>query len=406
MPDTTDAPATTTARVVQRHSLPVRYALADAKAFGIDTARIDELRRRAHREIDEGSLPSCQLALARNGRLLLDETIGDAAPNSRYLVFSATKGVIAGAIWLLVGERALHWSDRVTTFMPEFAANGKGAVTVEQLLTHTSGFPTAPFNPLDATTSAARAKRFEEWKLNWEPGTRFEYHPTSAHWVLAEIITRASGTDYREFVRTRLFEPLGLSRFALGEPPERQADVNDVVATGEVPTPEDFEEQLGVRINLADYLGEVTQENLLQFNRADVRAVGVPGAGGISTAADIALYYQGILHNRDRLWDPAVIKAGTDVAIDLPDPIFGRPAHRSRGLVVAGDPPAAQFRGFGLGASPRTFGHNGAGGQVAWVDPASGISFCYLTNGLDADPIRVAKRGIGLSSRASACAIG
>jgi CubicO group peptidase (beta-lactamase class C family) len=374
MPDTTDAPATALQRVVKRHTRPVRYALADAKAFGIDTARVDELRVRAQREIDDGLLPSCQLALARNGRLLLDETIGAAVTDSRYVVFSITKGVIAGAIWLLVGERTLHWSDRVTTFIPEFAANGKGSVTVEQLLTHTSGLPTAAFDPLDGGTSAGRVKRFEQWQLDWEPGTRFEYHPSSAHWVLAEILTRVSGTDYRDFVRRRLFEPLGLSSFRLGEPPDHQHDVNELVIVGDAPTPEEIEKETGRRVTLAE--NDLEAEALMQYNRPDVRAIGVPGVGGISTAADVALYYQGMLHNRDRLWDPAVIKAGTEVATDLPDPITGRPSHRSRGLVVAGDPPAAQARGFGLGLSPRAYGHNGARGQVAWVDPASGISFC------------------------------
>ncbi len=381
----------------------VRYARAEPSEFRMDPAKLDELILRAHREIDDGLLPSCQLAVAKNGRLVLFETIGAAAPNSRYVIFSMTKGVIAGAIWLLVGEGLLGWNDRVADLIPEFGAHGKQEVTVEQLLTHTSGFPTAPLKPTDGATSAGRVARFAQWRLNWPPGLQFQYHPTSAHWVLAEIIERVSGTDYRQFVHDRIFAPLALDGFALGEPPERQGDINDLVAVGEPPTADALAAVFGRRVDLTAMQGEVTTEALLDFNRPEVRAVGVPGGGGISNAADIALYYQAILHNRDKLWDPAVIAAGTEAIVDLPDPLLGMPAHRSRGLMVAGDPPQAQLRGFGHGVSPRTYGHDGAGGQIAWVDPVSGISFCYLTNGLDQDILRQARRSIGLSSRAAAC---
>ena len=384
----------------------VRYGLADPREFGVDPAKLAELRARAHREIDAGLLPSCQLAVARHGRLVLFETLGDARPASRYVIFSMTKGVIAGAIWLLVSEGRLRWDDRVVDTIPEFGTNGKDVVTLEQLLTHTSGFPTAPLNPLKGVTSAGRCERFAQWRLNWEPGTRFEYHPTSAHWVLAELIERVSGTDYREFVQQRIMQPLGLTTFQLGTPPDQQGDVNDLVSVGEPPTPDELEAAIGIRIDLADLVGEVTTQALLELNRPESRAVGLPGGGGISTAADIALYYQGVLHNRDKLWDQAVIDAGTEPIVDLPDPIRGMPAHRSRGLMVAGDPPDAQMRGFGYGLSPRTYGHDGAGGQIAWVDPDSGLSFCYLTNGLDANVLREARRTLGLSSRAATCVAG
>jgi CubicO group peptidase (beta-lactamase class C family) len=64
------------------------------------------------------------------------------------------------------------------------------------------------------------------------------------------------------------------------------------------------------------------------------------------------------------------------------------------------------MRGFGHTQSAGTFGHNGAAGQLAWADPESGLSFCYLTNGRDLHPIREARRSVGISSRAAACAAG
>lgn len=384
---------------------PDRYTVVGAEDVGIDPDRLAAVVERAHREVDRGLLPSCQLAVARDGKLALFETIGAARPMSRYVVFSCTKGVVAGAVWLLMSDGALDVSTRVAEIVPEFGTNGKDVVTVEQLLTHTSGFPTAPLDLMKDTTRQARLDRFASWRLNWEPGTRFEYHPTSAHWVLGEIVERLSGTDLPTFVHRRIAQPLGLQTLRLGEPPERQGDINELVAVGEPPTATELEAVLGIPgIDYATLVGEVTQDALLAFNHPVVRAQGVPGGGGISTAADLALYYQGLLHDPGGLWDPDVLTDGTRrVRCDLPDPIRGNPSHRSLGLTVAGDPPDAILRGFGHGQSPRTFGHDGAGGQIAWADPDSGISFCYLTNGLDAHVLREARRKIGLSSRVSAC---
>jgi CubicO group peptidase (beta-lactamase class C family) len=380
------------------------HDLVDPAEVGVDRQRLDDLTERAHREVDSGLLPSCQIALAKDGQLITFETIGDASPDSRYVIFSCTKGVTAGAIWLLMSDGTLDVTTRVAEIVPEFGTNGKDSITVEQLLTHTSGFPHAPLNIAKVTTREARLAQFSAWRLNWDPGTRFEYHPTSAHWVLGEVIQRLSGTDIRTFVDERIAPTLGLRALKVGEPPDRQDDINTLVAVGEPPTAEELEKATGmVDIDLSALVGEVTQEALLGFNNPVVRAQGAPGAGGISTAADLALYYQGLLHNPGGLWDAEVLADGTTrVRCDLPDPIRGNPAHRSLGLTIAGEPPDALLRGFGHGQSPRTFGHDGAGGQIAWADPDSGLSFCYLTNGLDADVIREARRKIGLSSRAVA----
>jgi CubicO group peptidase (beta-lactamase class C family) len=381
--------------------------VTDPASVGIDPARIDDLRERARREVDSGLLPSCQLALAKDGELVLFETIGDAVPGSRYTIFSMTKGIVGGAIWLLVGEGKLRWDDRVSDLIPPFATNGKDAITVEQVITHTGGFPQAPLPPLEGLTSEGRCARFERWRTVWEPGTRYQYHPTSAHWVLAELIERVSGTDYRTFIHDRIVAPLGLSTFGLGHATDATAPGpvrgNELVAVGELPTPEELEQVFGAAIDLAEFQGEVTTEALLAFNHPDVQAVGVPGGGGVCTAADIVTYYQGVLRNSGDLWDPATLEQATVPFVELPDPILGMPAHRSYGLVVAGDAPDAQKRGYGHGQGPRTFGHNGAGGQLAWADPDSGISFCYLTNGLDEHLIRQARRGIGINTKAAAC---
>jgi len=374
--------------------------VADPAELGLDAEALEALFTRVQQDVDAGRLPSCQLALARAGRIAVWRAFGDAPVESRYVMFSATKAVVAGAVWILIGEGLLDITLPVAAVIPEFAPNGKDAITVEQVMLHTSGFPRAPFNALDWDDRERRLARFSKWRCNWEPGTRYEYHPTSAHWVLAEIIERCTGGDFRVFIRERILDPLGLVGLQIGVPVDEQGDINDLVLTGENATPDELEAAIGVR---SLPLTEVTPDALMSFNRAEVRAVGVPGGGGVTTAADLALYYQALLSDPAGIWKPEVLADVTgNVRNRLPD-YLGVPANRSLGLVIAGDDGKASVRGLGHTVSPRAFGHNGAGGQIAWADPETGLSFCYLTNGLDQHVIREARRTTGIASRAANC---
>ncbi|MDX2167320.1 MAG: serine hydrolase domain-containing protein [Deltaproteobacteria bacterium] len=379
-------------------------------ALGIDADKLEALFTRAEREVRDGLLPSMQIAVARHGRVAAMRTIGRvarggvtaaAADDTLYVIFSATKAITASAAWLLIAAGRLRLDARVTELIPEFGDNGKGAVTVEQLFTHTSGFPHAPFDALDWDDRRARLERFRSWRLNWEPGTRFEYHPTSSMWVIAELVERAADMPFRDFVRQRIALPLGLPDLWVGLPAEQQARVADLVPAGEAPRDEELR---GLGFPIIP-VGEVTEDALLSFNRPAVRAVGVPGGGGITTAADLALFYQALLHGGlpggATVWQPQTLAMARQVRSGaLRDPYFRQLANRGLGIIVAGDTASRTFRGFGHVGSPLTFGHNGAGGQLAWADPESGVSLAYLTNGLDRHPLRQARRGVGISSRA------
>lgn len=375
--------------------------VADPKQFGIDPAKLDGLLDRASREVHDGLLPSAQLAVARDSRLVASAAFGLADCSTRYVVFSATKALVASAVWILIGEGRLDPAWRVAEVIPEFGTNGKDKVTIEQVMLHTSGFPHAPMPPSLWLDRAGRVERFGSWRLNWEPGTRFEYHPTSAHWVLAELIARSSGQDHRAFVAERVIRPLGLTELDLGIPKEDQHGIADLVAVGAPPTEEEMEAAIGLRVVPPT---EVTTDNLLVFNTSEARLAGVPGAGAIGTAAGLALFYQALLHNPGGLWNPELLADVTGhVRNTFPDPLTGVPANRSLGLVIAGDDGKANLRHYlGRSVSPRAFGHAGAGGQIAWADPATGLSFAYLTNGLDAHVLREGRRGVALSSRAGA----
>lgn len=370
----------------------------------IDRAIVDKLLERAGREVDEGLLPSVQIALARDGEIVVEEAFGHATPDTRYCIFSATKPFVASVVWTLMADGRIDVSRPVVDYFPEFAGEGdsaaaKSAITVEQVMLHTSGFPSAPLGPPDWSDRRTRIARMASWRLNWAPGSRYEYHPTSAHWVLAEIIDRVTGGDYRDQVEKRITAPAGLPRI-LGLAPERQDGIADLVLVGQPATPDELEAVFGVTELPAT---EVTDDVVLRFNDPETRAVGVPGGGGFARARDLALFYQELLHNTNGIWDPGILADATGrVRNTLPDPA-GVPANRALGVIVAGDDGLSNIRGLGRTVSPLAFGHNGAGGQLAWADPATGLSLGYVTNGYDRHQVREPRRGTAISSIAATC---
>lgn len=328
---------------------------------------------RARRDVDEGLLPSVQLAVGYDGELVLDETFG-ASAESRYVTFSVTKAFVGGLAWQLIGEGLLSDATRIADVVPEFAGNGKQDVSVAHLLTHTAGFPRAPMRPEEGADRAARVERMATWRMDWPAGTQTEYHATSAYWALVEVLDRITGSDFRSEFADRVAGPLGLS-MTLGGGVD---GVMPVVAVGDA----------GDGATLGDHVKETGEQFLLRFNEPEVLAAGVPGAGGVARAADVALFYQQLLHNKAGVWrDDVRTDVTSNVRNTLVDPLFRVPANRTLGLVVAGDDGNELSRGFGRGNSPQSFGAQGVGGQIAWADPTTGLSFCYLTNGLDADVV-------------------
>ena len=364
-------------------------------------AAIAKLVARARREIDEGLLPSCQVAIGYGGEVVHFEALGRATTASRYATFSCTKVVVASAIWQLLGEHKVAIHTRIAELIPEFARHGKEAITVEQLLTYRAGIPRALLSRPGWVDRSIRLDEMAEWRLEWAPGTRYEYHYTSAHWLLAEVIERVTGQDFRQVIRERICEPLGMTRSQLGVPPAEQGDVERIVLAGEPATPVELLAAWGVPELFA---GEVNDKALSDYNDdPDALAAGVPGGGLVSTAADLATYYQALIHNPGGLWDPAWLVEGTQhIRVRDPDILMGgRPANRTLGAIVSGDDGASHNRGFGRTVGPRAFGHGGVAGQIAWADPDSGISFAYLTNGRDRHLVREARRVVALSSLAA-----
>jgi CubicO group peptidase (beta-lactamase class C family) len=385
------------------------------ESVGIDPEALEALFERAEKEVREGTLPSVQIAVAREGRIAGMRTFGravfggreaEADDDSLYCIFSCTKAITSAAAWLLIQEGKLSVEERVCEIVPEFGTHGKDAVVVEQLFTHTAGFPAAPFQPAAFLDRDRRLDYFAKWRLNFEPGSRFIYHPSSSMYVIAELIERRSGLSYHDFVRQRIALPLGLPDLFVGLPDAEHGRAADIEHRGEELTDADYE-KLGFPKPPET---EVTEEAVQGFNRAEVRRAGIPGGGAFTNAHTLALFYQGLLSGGRTaegapIWKPETLAMARRIRNpELTDIVFGKRANRGLGLIIAGDEDRT-YRGFGHTNSDDAFGHGGAGGQIGWADPATGISVGYCTNGFDRHAIRQARRGIGISSRAAACAL-
>src|SRR5262245_24787835 len=305
--------------------------LASPASVGIDPAKLELLLRRTRLDVGPGRLPSAQIALARAGRLVAFETLGDAKPDTRYVLQSAGRPVIAAAVWKLLGEGGIEFDARVADVIPEFGTNGKESVTIRHVLTHTGGFPMAPLGFPTMKDRAARLAAFSRWRLDWPPGSQLEFHLTSAAWVIAELVERTTGKTLREYLRDEIARPLGLT-LALGVPVAEQGDVARFVATDAPPG--SF---------------EVDPWGPLYLHAPEVLPAGQPSHSVVATAADIALLFQALYHSG--LWRPEAVAEGTRAQVDMKlVGGYGAVGAQTRmGLYVhlAGPPTA----------SPATFGH-------------------------------------------------
>lgn len=266
-------------------------------------------------------------------------------PDHRILLTSVTKPVTALQVMQLVERGLLDLHAPVAAVIPEFAANGKEQVTAWHLLTHTSGIDQAAntaetdapaMTPADHLRTACAAA------LTFEPGSRWEYC-SPGFWVLAELVTRLSGSHYTAQLETAITGPLGLAdtRYEPGEAlPERWGG--------------------------ADAAG---YEHLA----SQVRRLCYPAGGIVGTASDLALLGRCLLDggrtaDGGRLLGPAALAAlGRQTATGA---YQGRPVTWGLGW---------ELGGCGDLQSRSTLFHYGGSGTGFWVDREQGLTVALLT---------------------------
>ncbi|RZT77304.1 CubicO group peptidase (beta-lactamase class C family) [Micromonospora violae] len=294
------------------------------------------------------------------------------------VVFSCTKGILAICAYLLAQQGRLDLDAPVTRYWPEFGQHGKAHIPVRWLLTHQAGLPALDRQlTLDEVLSWDPViTAIEAQAPLWEPGTAHGYHSMTYGWLVGEVIHRITGQLPGAFFADTLAGPLGL-RTWLGLP----AGERDTVAWGLAPPPdpdpfEDPVAERGITMGGA-FAFPADADGLVSFNDDAIRAAGVPGAGAVSTADGLARLYAACVSGLQG--GPLLAAASVDDAVVV----------RSRGQQRHGPPDTGQRWGTGflLHSPParpllgeRSFGHDGAGGNLAFADAEHQVGFGYVIN--------------------------
>ncbi len=332
---------------------------------GMSAARLEQAAGILAREVQEQRVLAASLIVARRGTIVLHKGFGRRSqesnspavtPDTIFLLASISKPVTACALMLLVERGLVSLDDPVSRYLPEFKGEDRAGVRVRDLLSHTSGLP----DMLPENTALRRehaplsefVKRTFTTPLLYAPRTGFRYQSMGVL-LAGEIVERVSGTRLRDFEKREIFDPLGMKNSALGMGGRK---ISDTAWCQESP--------------------RANSEDLQSFgaNSPYWRDMGHPWGGMHSTTLDLAILLQAFLNGGayagTRVFSPATVAAMTrdqNAALHAP---WGL------GWGLAG---SSVWAYFGELVSPRTFGHCGATGTVAWADPERKLLCVILT---------------------------
>jgi len=313
------------------------------------------------------------LADARSGRPWIEST--------PVVVFSVTKGLVAMLAYRLVEAGLLDLDAPVARYWPEFAEAGKGGITVRQVLSHRAGLPVidAELTLDEALSWDPVCRALEAQRPLWAPGGAHLYHAKTFGWLAGEVIRRITGLTPGQFWRREFGDPLGL-RTWIGIPESEMASVartempRDFGEPGTIPT-DPVVLRAGTLNGTYPFPGVGSE---VTFNQPAIRRAELPGGNGISTASSLARAYAACIGEVDGLrllidasLDDALIERSAGAQWNEPPDEGG--LRWGTGFMLA-SPPWQPMLG------PRSFGHDGAGGQLAFADPDRGLAFAYVTN--------------------------
>ncbi|MBU6281609.1 beta-lactamase family protein [bacterium] len=368
-------------------------AEVEPRSVGVEPEAIPWIWRAVRGLYRSGAHPAIALCLRRQGRVLLDRSIGHqsgnapgapreavkvvATPDTPFCALSASKPVTAMVMHLLDERRAIHLDDRVCDYIPDFARHGKHSITIRHLLSHRAGVPNPPANAMDPALLAQPARIVEllcDEKPVSRPGARLAYHAITSGFLLAEVARVATGRDLQTLLREEIREPLGLRGLAYGVAPEDLGRVAENAFTGTPVLPPIagmFRRVLGL-----DFERVVEVSNDPRFLSGVL-----PSANVVATADEACRFMEMLRRGGEldgvRLFDPrTIVRATSEVSWLEPDANLVLPIRYGLGFMLG----AEWFSLYGP-FTPHAFGHIGFTNVVVWADPERELSAALMTSG-------------------------
>jgi CubicO group peptidase (beta-lactamase class C family) len=304
------------------------------------------------------------------------------------VVMSTSKGLSAMTLAVANARGWLDYEAPVSRYWPEFAQNGKGAITVRQLLGHEAGLVLLD-EPL--TLDQMRdldhvARLLARQKPAWPPGTRHGYHAMTVGLYMQELIRHVDPKHRTlgQFFQDEIARPLGLD-FYIGLPPEipeaRLAKFKPLSVARAIGALRNTPRLLIMKILQPRSLlrRSLAIPANVDFNDRRWLEVELPAGNGVGTARAIARAYAALAEGGAEL---GIGRETLERVTALPhverprDEVMGIPTYFSLGFARPGPD-------FGFGSSQRAFGHPGAGGSFGFGDPDARLGYAYVMNKLD-----------------------
>jgi CubicO group peptidase (beta-lactamase class C family) len=351
---------------------------------GIGGSNDPRIEKALQTALDAGEL-GLQVAAYLGDDLIVDAwagTDGRGSPvraDTLFPVFSVTKAVTATLVHLFAQRGRLDLDGPVAAAWPGYAQHGKGEITFDHVLSHRSGAPT-----ISRQTTVAQLCDWDTMTRDVAaqvpvapPGTVNSYSPFAFGWVLGEPVRRVDPgrRSFHQALREDLLSPLGMDDFYLGLPPAEMSRVARLVGDD---APVLGPDSLNVRASPPQLPFGPTL-----FNRPEVQAAGLPSAGGIATARAVArlfsVYAQdGLLDGRPFL-EPDTLRRCRTPRPPTVDETYGYVMPVGHGGLWQIAPGVSDATPGGA-LTTGVLSHTGAGGTVAWAEPARGLSVAIVHN--------------------------
>ena len=287
-------------------------------------------------------------------------------------VYSTTKGVAAFCIALAMEKGLLKYEEKVSTYWPEFASNGKEDITVGMLMSHQAGICSPETrNVDDYYNQNLMAKKLAGMTPIWEPGTASGYHSMTFGWLTSELILRLTGKSLGTFFREEVGDRHDVD-FFIGLPESEDHRVAELVPF-DIVRNENSEQQVELtdaQKSQRNSAGTLGIQNTKAWRQAEI-----PSANGQGNAGGLAKLYSLIVpeDNSLKLLKDDTVNQMTTMQIEGRDLVLAVQVRWGVGFIL-------NKHKIIYGPIEGAFGHSGYGGSCAFGDPENKIGVSYVMN--------------------------